>query len=361
MILFDGFLPQYVSIRLEIDTAIQRVLQSGRFILGEEVGSFEKEFAKYIGTRYAVGVASGTEAIALSLMALDIGEGDEVITTCLTAFPTVSGIMQARAKPVLVDILSDTGLINPLAIEGKITKKTRAIMPVHLYGQSCMMDEIFCIAARHRLKVIEDCAQSCGSTYGLKRTGSLGHCNAFSFYPTKNLGAYGDGGAATTDDAAIYERLLRLRNYGKSSRSHHDEFGINSRLDEIQAAVLRVKLSRLDEWNQRRREIANDYRNGLRTVACIDVKEYGIPNYHLFVVKSSYRDRFLKYMEDNGVQCFIHYPLPINRQKAFPYQKDEHFPVCKEFADSIVSIPLYPELEPGKQEKIVRIINEFKI
>ena len=360
MIRFDNFLPQYESIRQEVDGAIQRVLKKGWFILGEEVQRFEKEFADYIGTNYAVGVASGTEAIALSLMALEIGKGDEVITANMTAFPTVTGIMQAGAKPVVVDISPDTGLIDPARIEERITEKTRAILPVHLYGQSCPMADILDLAERRGLQVVEDCAQSSGSTYGTKRTGSLGHCNAFSFYPTKNLGAYGDGGAVTTADAAIYQRLLRLRNYGKSSRYHHDEFGINSRLDEIQAAVLRVKLARLDEWNRRRREIASHYRSELSSVACLDEKACGVPNYHLFVIKSDHRDGLLKHLQDNGVECYIHYPLPVNRQRAFPFQKRERFPACEAFADSILSIPLYPELKPEEQERVIRVINGFK-
>lgn len=360
MIRFDNFLPQYESIREEVDGAIRRVLQRGWFILGEEVERFEQEFAAYIGTNYAVGVASGTEAIALSLMALGIGKGDEVITTTMTAFPTVTGIMQAGARPLVVDILPDSGLIDPARIEGRITDKTRAIVPVHLYGQSCPMAEILDLAASRGLKVVEDCAQSSGSTYGTKRTGSLGHCNAFSFYPTKNLGAYGDGGAVTTDDGAIYQRLLRLRNYGKTSRYRHDEFGINSRLDEIQAAVLRVKLPRLDGWNRRRCEIASHYRSGLRSVACLDEKAYGVPNYHLFVIKSDHRDRLLRHLQDNGVECYIHYPVPINRQKAFPFQKRERFPACEVFADSILTIPLYPELKPEEQERVIRVINGFE-
>ena len=207
--------------------------------------------------------------------------------------------------------------------------------------------------------MVEDCAQSSGSTYGTKRTGSFGHCSAFSFYPTKNLGAYGDGGAVTTDDAAIYQRLLRLRNYGKSSRYHHDEFGINSRLDEIQAAVLRVKLPHLDAWNRRRREIASHYRSELSSVVCLDAKAYGVPNYHLFVIKSAHRDLLLKHLQDNGVECYMHYPLPVNRQRAFPFQKRERFPACEAFADSILSIPLYPELKPEKQEQVIRVINGF--
>ena len=360
MIRFDNFLPQYESIRQDVDGAIQRVLKRGWFILGEEVERFEQEFAEYIGTNYAVGVASGTEAIALSLVALGIGRGDEVITTTMTAFPTVTGIMQARARPVVVDILPDTGLIDPTCIEERITQKTRAIVPVHLYGQSCPMADILDLAERRGLKVVEDCAQSSGSTYGTKRTGSLGHCNAFSFYPTKNLGAYGDGGAVTTDDGAIYQRLLRLRNYGKTSRNRHDEFGINSRLDEIQAAVLRVKLPRLDGWNRRRREIASRYRSGLRSVTCLDEKAYGVPNYHLFVIKGDHRDRLLKHLQDNGVECYIHYPLPVNRQRAFRFQKRERFPACEAFADSILSIPLYPELEPEEQERVIRVINGFE-
>lgn len=360
MVRFDNFGPQYRSIKNEVDRAICRVLASGRFILGNEVALFEEEFASYIGTRYAVGVASGTEAIALSLMALDIGPGCEVITTDMTAFPTITGILQAGANPVLVDICPDSGLIDPDAIERKITKRTAAIVPVHLYGDSCDMDRIGVIARKHRLKIVEDCAQACGTTFGPRRTGNLGNCGAFSFYPTKNLGAYGDGGAITTHDERLNQKLRSLRNYGQKDRYHHERFGLNSRLDEIQAAVLRVKLKYLDKWNQKRREIADEYRRHLANAFCLAENPRTLHNYHLFVIKSPDRDRLLAHLLAHHIQCLIHYPIPVHRQPAFPFRKQGAFPVSERFAKSILSLPIYPELGGKDRQRIIKVIHDFK-
>ena len=360
MVRFDNFGPQYRSLKNEIDRAIFRVLASGRFILGKELAFFEEEFASYIGTRYAVGVASGTEAIALSLMALDIGPGCEVITTDMTAFPTITGILQAGASPVLVDICSDSGLIDPEAIERKITKRTAAILPVHLYGNSCDMDRIGILARKHRLKIVEDCAQSCGTTYGPRQTGSLGNCGAFSFYPTKNLGAYGDGGAITTDNERLNQKLRSLRNYGQKDRYHHERFGLNSRLDEIQAALLRVKLKYLDDWNRKRREIAGYYRRHLLGTLCLPENPKTLTNCHLFVVKSPDRDRLLAHLLANDIQCLIHYPIPVHRQSAFPFRKQGPFPVSERFSKTILSLPIYPELGIKHLQRIIKVINDFK-
>ena len=360
VIRFDNFNVQYASIKEEIDAAIRRVLESGWFILGKEAAAFEREFARYIGCRYCLGVASGTDAIALSLMALDIGSGDEVITTDMTAFPTIAAVMQAGALPVVVDISPDDGLIDPDKIEAKITKQTKAIIPVHLYGQSCDMDPICEIARKHRLKIVEDCAQSVGATYKERKTGVFGDVNAFSFYPTKNLGAYGDAGAVTTNDEATYNKLLQMRNYGQRARYYHDPFGINSRLDEMQAAVLRVKLEHLDQWTRQRRQHAAYYREHLKSVTCLKENSYGLPVYHLFVIKTSRRDRMLEYLQSNGIQCLIHYPVPIHRQKAFPtrsHQDHYIYPHTERFADEIFSIPIYPELTGEQQERIVEAIN----
>ncbi len=359
---FDNFGVQYAAIKEEIDAAVHRVLESGWFILGQEVEAFEREFARYIGCRYCVGVASGTDAIALSLAALEIGGGDEVITTDMTAFPTIAAIMRAGALPVVVDIRADDGLIDPDKIEAGITTRTKAIVPVHLYGQSCDMDPICEVARKHRLKIIEDCAQSVGAVYKEKKTGTIGDVNAFSFYPTKNLGAYGDAGAVTTDDETLYNKLLQLRNYGQRTRYFHDTPGINSRLDEIQAAVLRVKLKHLDQWTRQRRRHAAYYRERLRSAACLEENPYGVPVYHLFVVKTPHRDRMLEYLKSNGIQCLIHYPVPIHQQKAFPargHQDNNLYPHTGRFADEILSIPLYPELTAEQREKIVQTINRM--
>jgi dTDP-4-amino-4,6-dideoxygalactose transaminase len=359
-ILFNNFNLQYRAIKEEIDAAVQRVLESGWFILGKEVEAFEGEFARYIGSRYCVGAASGTDAIALSLMALGIGTGDEVITTDMTAFPTIAGIMQAGAFPVLADISPHDGLIDPVKIEAKITARTKAIVPVHLYGQSCDMDPICAIAREHRLRIVEDCAQSVGAAYKQRKTGTIGDVNAFSFYPTKNLGAYGDAGAITTDDKSIYEKLLQLRNYGQRVRYYHDTFGINSRLDEMQAAVLRVKLKYLDDWNNQRRRHAAYFREHLRSVVCLKENPYGVPVYHLFVIKASSRDGMMEYLKTRGIQSLIHYPVPIHRQKAFPgKESSDDYPAAERFANEILSIPIYPELTGEQRAKIVEIINGF--
>ena len=359
MILLNDFKKQYAQLKDEINSAISRVLDSGWYILGKEVESFEKEFANFIGVPYCVGVASGTEAIALSLMAMGIKKDDEVITTCFTAYPTITGIMQAGAIPVLVDVNLNDGLMDVNKIIGKITTKTRAILPVHLYGQSCDMDPILSLAKSHHLPVIEDCAQSSGATYKGRQTGSFGICSAFSFYPTKNLGALGDAGAIVTHDKKIYEKLVSLRNYGQSVRYYHDEAGMNSRMDEIQAAVLRVKLNHLSNWNDRRREIAALYSERLPMFEKIRENDYGSPIYHLFVLKSRERNRLLSYLQNNGIQALIHYPVPINRQKAFQWQKEEIFPNTEELAATVISIPVYPELTNEEAENIILTLHAF--
>lgn len=358
-IYFNDLNRQYADLKDELAAVMHRVLRRGRFILGEECEAFELEFSEYAGSKYCAGVASGTDAIALSLIVLGIGRGDEVITSNMTAFPTIAGIIQSGATPVVVDISDDDGLIDASAIENKINEKTRAILPVHLYGQSCDMDPINDLALKHNLKVIEDCAQSVGATYKRKKTGSLSDVGAFSFYPTKNLGAYGDGGAVITDSEKIHNKLLRMRNYGQSDRYHHDDYGINSRLDELQAAILRVKLRYLEDWNKKRRKHATFYQQNLKSVSCLKENPYGIPVYHLFIIKTAARDRLMSHLKSNEIESFIHYPIPIHKQKAFLHQKDETFLQTEKFADEILSIPVYPELSEKNRDKIVRIINEF--
>lgn len=361
MIRFNNFKVQYADIREEIDKAVHRVLESGWFILGRELETFEKEFAEYVGSNYCVGVGCGTDALALSLMALGIGRGNEVITSNMTAFSTIAGIMQSGATPVVIDISYEDGLMDVTRIEEKINKNTKAILPVHLYGQCCNMDLICDLALEYGLRVVEDCAQSVGATFRGKRAGCIGDIGAFSFYPTKNLGAYGDAGAVTTDDEMIYRRLLGLRNYGQRVRYYHDDFGINSRLDEIQAAILRAKMKYLDRWNEKRRCCATTYREKLLKVSCLKNNSYGIPVYHLFVIKTKKRDKLMGYLKTQKIQTLIHYPVPIHMQKAFCHQKDDAFPHTRRFADEIVSIPIYPELSEINQEKIMEAINEFSL
>lgn len=357
---FNDFTADPFHIRKEIEDAMLRVLDSGWYILGREVESFEQNFAAYTGTRYCAGVASGTEAIALSLMALNIGPGDEVITTNLTAFPTITGIIQSGAKPVVVDIFSDTGLIDYRKVEAEITGSTKAVVPVHLYGQSCDMCAIKEIAAKYGLLVVEDCAQAAGTAFKGEKCGSLGDCGAFSFYPTKNLGAYGDAGAVTTNSEEIYSRLTALRNYGQTRKYCHDLPGINSRLDEIQAAILNVKLKSLDRGNQERRRLASLYRDRLNTVECLKEESYGRSSYHLFVIKTPFRDALATNLRERGIQTLIHYPLPVSQQKAFPWQKDRVFPESSDFAGKILSLPLYPGMPDQCVEYIIDSINEFR-
>jgi len=342
-----------------LDTAILKVLESGNYILGEQLSAFEKEFAQYLGVKHCVGVASGTEAIALSLQALGVGKGNEVITTAVTAYPTIAGIAQAQAIPVVVDINPADGLIDHALIESKVTPKTKAIMPVHLYGQCCDMKAIRTIASRHDLWIVEDAAHAAGAAYQGKKAGSWGHCNAFSFYPTKNLGAFGDGGAVATDSEDLYDRLLAARNYGQTNRYHHDTQGINSRLDEIQAAILRVKLRHLDEWNRRRNAIAAAYREHLKTVRCLDHHAYGEHAYHLFVVQHRRRDACLQYLRSKGIQTLIHYPVPVHKQKAFVYQNEGSLLMSERFVDTIFSLPLYPGLKDENVNQIIEVVNEF--
>ncbi len=359
MILFNNFKAHYQQYKDILDKAYTRVAESGWYVLGKEVESFEKELAAFIGTKYCVGVASGTDAIQLSLKAYGIGCGDEVITTNMTAFPTITAIMQTGATPVVVDIDPKSGLIDPAQIEAKITANTKAIVPVHLYGQSCDLNVITQIAATHQLVVVEDCAQAIGAIFQGARCGSIGHTGSFSFYPTKNLGAMGDGGAITTDDEAIYNKLLMLRNYGQSVRYYHTEEGINSRLDELQAAFLREKLVFLQEWSARRYEIAKYYREHIKTVEFLEEYAHGTPVYHLFVVKHPKRDAMLEYLNANGVQALIHYPVPIARQDAFKGQKEESFEHTELFANQVLSIPIYPELTQAEIDKVVTVINNF--
>jgi dTDP-4-amino-4,6-dideoxygalactose transaminase len=365
-ILFNDFSREYKAIKEEINPAVMGVLNKGWYILGEQVQLFEKEFAKYLGLEFCVSCASGTEAIALALMATDIGAEDEVITTDVTAFPTITGIQMVGAVPVVVDVNPDDGLIDCNKIEEAISPRTRAIVPVHLYGQCAQMDIINNIALKHNLIVVEDCAQAGGAKYNKKRAGTLSDVSTFSFYPTKNLGAYGDGGAVCTNNETIYHKLSTLRNYGQTDRYHFEGYGLNSRLDEIQAAILRVKLKHLDDWNKRRNKIANYYLQHLNgsMVKALHTKDYNYNIYHLFVIKVTDRDEFQTYLEENGIQTLVHYPIPCRKQKAFKkYWNNTYDRVWKSdiFVEQIVSIPIYPELTDGEAEYITKQINSFKL
>ena len=351
---------QYQSYKEEILAAIKHVLESGNYILGPEVAAFEQSFAAYCGTNYAIGVNSGTDALILALRALRIGPGDEVITVSHTALATIAAIIASGATPVLVDIDPVYYTIDPECFQQAITSKTKAVIPVHLYGQPADMDAILGIARTHGLFVIEDCAQATGAIYKAKRVGSIGDAGCFSFYPTKNLGAIGDGGMVITSNAKIAEQVRKLRQYGWNEKRGTEEPGLNSRLDEIQAAILNVKLKNLDEDNTCRREIALMYKEGLAGLTGI------LPNerpdtkhvYHLYVIVSKERDLLIKRMFERGVSAGVHYPLPGHLHKGYDNLcrlPDIGLPVTQSIASSILSLPMYPELLKTDVEEIISI------
>lgn len=358
----NPLLLSYQTHKEEIDAAITRVLDSGRYILGEEVRSFEEEFARYTGVKYGIGVGSGTDAITLALKACGIGPGDEVITVSHTAVATVAAIELSGATPVLVDISADTYTLDPDLVEEIITPQTKAILPVHLYGHPADMDRIVPIAEEHDFYVIEDCAQSHGALLHSRKTGSLGDIAAFSFYPTKNLGAIGDGGMVVTDDADLAEQVRLLRQYGWKERNMSTIPGMNSRLDEIQAAILRVKLQYLDNDNLKRRAIANVYGEMLPS------KELVLPIeadtafhvYHQYVIRTPVRDALKTYLATHGMETSIHYPVPVHLQPAYRERLSNHQlsrteTICRE----ILSLPMHPCMEEHDARVIITLITGF--
>ncbi|MCC6486743.1 MAG: DegT/DnrJ/EryC1/StrS family aminotransferase [Candidatus Hydrogenedentes bacterium] len=355
---------QFKAIETEIRAAIDTVLESGWFILGEQVRAFEQEFAAYLGVEHAVGVASGTDAIHLALRAAGVGPGDEVITAPNTCVPTVCGIAASGATPTLADVDPGTLTLDPAKLDAAITPRTRAIVPVHLYGHPCDMDPILEVARQHNLIVVEDCAQAHGARYKGALCGTFGHAAAFSFYPTKNLGAYGDGGAVSTSDAQIAEQVRRLRNYGEEHRYHHTVEGFNSRLDEIQAAVLRVKLPHLDAWNAARVRLAGAYGEALAetSVATPHLAPWALPNHHLYVVRTRHRDALQAQLKELGIGTLIHYPVPIHLQGAYSHLGLQRgaFPVAEQACGEVLSLPMYPELQPDAIPIIARAIADFR-
>jgi dTDP-4-amino-4,6-dideoxygalactose transaminase len=361
MIPFFDLTKQYTSIQPELDAATARVMQSGWFILGPEVAAFEREFAQYIDVNHAIGVGSGTEAIHIALLALGVGPGDEVITVSNTAVATVAAIELTGAQAVLCDVRADSMLMDVASLERAVTARTKAIIPVHLFGQSADLDPILKLARRKNIFVLEDCAQAHGATFHGKRVGSYGDIAAYSFYPTKNLGAYGDGGAIATNDAALADRANLLRQYGWRERYASDIKGMNSRLDEIQAAVLRVKLAHLDAWNAARRERAALYGELLRTVTIPREMAYGESVYHLYVVQSARRDELASYLKSRGIGTAIQYPFAIHQQAAYADlgYRDADLPVASRLAHEILSLPLYPELALDDVRAVANAVNEF--
>jgi dTDP-3-amino-3,4,6-trideoxy-alpha-D-glucose transaminase len=341
----------------EVRAAIDRVIERGWFVLGPEVEAFEREFAAAAAARHAVGVANGTDAIALLLRAAGIGPGDDVIVPAMTAAFTGLAVMMAGATPVFADVEPDTLTLDPRAAAAAITSRTRALIPVHLYGQPADLDALSEVAARHNLALIEDCCQAHGATYRGQPVGSRGAGAAFSFYPTKNLGALGDGGAATTNAADMADRLRRLRNGGQANRYHHVEPGVNSRLDEMQAAVLRARLPRLAAATARRRALAARYRAQLpEALRTIPEREPGHV-YHLFPVLSADRDALQAHLRASGIETLIHYPVPLNRQPAF---QDVHgCPVAERAAGELLSLPLHPRLAEADVDRVTAAVDLF--
>ncbi len=363
MIPFVELKSQFRALESEMREAIDRVLERGWFVLGEELESFEHAFAAYLGARHAVGVGSGTDAIHLALRAADVGAGDEVITVANTAVPTLAGISASGATPVLVDIDPETFTIDPALLERAVTEKTKAVVPVHLYGHACDMDAIMTIADAKGLAVIEDCAQAHGAKYKGRPCGTFGAAAAFSFYPSKNLGAYGDGGAVATNSAELYERLRKLRNYGEETRYHHVCQGFNSRLDEIQAAVLSVKLPHLDVWNDARRKHAEQYREvlaGLPLRLPIEA-EWAAHCYHLYVIRSPQRDALRLHLQAEGIGTQLHYPVPVHLQEAYAFldKGPGSFPQSEKAAAEVLSLPMYPELSSEEIAQIGRAVEDF--
>lgn len=339
---------QYHSIKSEIDSAIQKVIDNSAFVGGKEVKQFEAEFAAYCEAKACVGVGNGTDAIYLTLRAMGIGPGDEVITVAHTFIATSEAISMTGARPVFVDIKEDTMLMDPALLEQAITPRTKVIMPVHLYGQPCELDAIMKIADRHGLKVIEDAAQAHGARWRGRRVGSIGEAACFSFYPGKNLGAYGDGGAVVSQDEELIERIRMLANHGRLEKYTHKMEGVNSRLDGMQAAILRVKLGHLDEWNESRRRLADYYMERLVFPDLIlpVISESAQTVWHLFVVRAAERDRLQAQLKSEGVATGVHYPVPLHEQPAYEHMAilRGSLPITERVAKEVVSLPMYPEL-----------------
>jgi dTDP-4-amino-4,6-dideoxygalactose transaminase len=337
-----------------VRTAIDRVVTRGWFVLGPELEAFEKEFAAAAGAATAVGVGTGTDALAIALRALGIGPGDEVITTPLSAAYSALAIMMAGARPVFADIDPDRLTLDPQAAAAAVTPQTAAIMPVHLYGQPADMVAISAVAARHGLAIVEDCCQAHLATCAGKPVGSFGAAAAYSFYPTKNLGALGDGGAITTNDPALAARARRLRNGGQTDRYHHSEFGVNSRLDEMQAAVLRARLAFLPGWTSRRRALATEYRRRLRNLRAVSLPpELDSGHvYHLFPVLSSRRSDVQATLHSSGIETLIHYPVPLPKQPAMATEAPADCPVANRVCEEVFSLPLYPAMPADTIDRI---------
>lgn len=356
------FKAEYKSIESEIDAAIKEVLQGGQYILGPVVKEFEEEVAAYCGVKHAVGVASGSDALILTLRALGIGPGDEVITTSFTFVATAHAILHCGARPVFVDIDPETFNINPDLIEPAVTERTKAIIPVHLFGHPADMDPITKIARKFNLYVVEDAAQAFGALYKGRKVGSLGDVGCFSFFPTKNLGCYGDGGMVVTDDAEIAEKIDLLRRQGCRQKYHAEVLGYNSRLDALQAEILKVKLKYVDRWNEKRRKIAQKYNELLATSSVTTPKEaeYAYHVYHQYTVRTPNRDELKNILLENGIETSIYYLVPIHKQKAYvSLMTDMALEESERAALEVLSLPIWPGLDLEEQKEICSIIKRY--
>lgn len=336
-------------------------MESTQFILGPNLKELENRIAAYCNVRYGIGVANGTDALELTLKALNVGEGDEVITTPFTFIASAEVASKVGAKPVFADIDPDTYLIDVDKIEEKITERTKAIIPVHIFGQMCDMDKMMKIAEKHNLYIIEDSCQAIGSEYKGKKSSSFGIAGCFSFYPTKNLGGYGDGGMIVTDDEELAAKLKILRAHGSNPKYYHSMFGYNSRLDELQAAILNVKFKYLDEWNRRRREIAHRYNEKLKVKVPKEATYEQYHTYHQYTIEVGDRKQFEDYMKANGIGTCIYYPVPLHLQevyKSLGYKKGD-FPNTEKACKRVISIPISPEMTADEQEHVIATINNF--
>ncbi|MFA5136561.1 MAG: DegT/DnrJ/EryC1/StrS family aminotransferase [Patescibacteria group bacterium] len=363
---------QYKSIKKQINKAIQTVIDESSFIGGRHVEELEKNIARYCGTKYAVALNSGTDALYLALIALGIGKGDEVITSPFTFFATAEVIVKVGAKPVFVDIDPITFNIDPNKIEAKVTKKTKAIIPVHLFGLPSPMNQINQVTKKHGLFIIEDACQAIGATHQGKKTGSLGDIGCFSFFPSKNLGAYGDGGIVTTNNQQLSNQITMLRNHGSKIKYYNDQIGVSSRLDGLQAAILNVKLKYLDKWNKERNRVAQIYNKLLKDIPWISLptnnnQQLATNNYHhvfhqyTIRITNGKRDALRKYLAEKGIQTMIYYPIPLHRLKALEFLKVKKgsLPEAEKACGEVLSLPVYPELKVGNIKYIVKKIKRL--
>lgn len=347
--------------REEIASRIKDILDKGRYLQGEENENFTKNFANFCGTKFALGVANGLDALNLIIKAYGFGNGDEIIVPANTYIATILAISENGCIPILVEPDIKTYNINPDSIEEKITTKTKAIMVVHLYGQAVQMEKIWKIAKKYNLKIIEDSAQAHGAIYQENRTGNLGDASGFSFYPGKNLGCIGDGGAVTTNDEELFNKIKAIANYGSDRKYHHIYKGVNSRLDEIQATVLDIKLKHLDSDNNKRREISKYYRENIKNSKIILPETYDEKSHvwHIFAVRTKNRDEFQKYLTEKGIQTIIHYPTPPHKQGAYKEWNNLSFPITEEIHNTILSLPISPVMTDSEIEKVVEVVNEY--